>query len=187
LKAPITGVIVASHVTPGEFIKPEKLLFQIVDSSRVWVEADVYEMDLALVEDANRAVILSEAYPNERFVGNLVFVGQKLDPASRTVKTVFEVENRGTRLRDGMFVSVSIETKTRETGPMFPKSAVVKEGGQDVVYVKTAPETFIARSVEIKGVWGNQVMTASGVKAGDLVVVQGMYQVRTSGNRDDRN
>lgn len=183
IKAPISGVVVASHVTPGEYIKPEKQLFDILDTSSVWVQADVYERDLPLVEDAHRAFISSEAYPEQEFLGELVFVGQRIDPTSRTVKVVFVVENKEGRLRDGMFVKVLIETQRKETGTMFPKAAVVNEGGQSMVYVKTAPETFVARPVEIKGVWGDRVMTATGVNPGDILVVQGMYQIRSSAKR----
>ena len=178
--APISGVIVASHVTPGEFIESQKLLIEILDNSSVWVEADVYEMDLAIVEDAGRAEIISEAYPAERFEGALNFVGQRIDPDTRTIKSVFTVENPEGRLRDGMFVNVRIETKTVKTGVMFPRAAVTNEGGRDVVYVKIAPETFVARLVTKEGTWGDQVMVTEGVEDGEIVVIQGMYQIRTS-------
>lgn len=180
VKAPISGVIVASHVTPGENIEPQKLLFEIIDPSRVWVEAEVYEMDLALFEHAKRAEIVSEAYPSERFIGKLSFMGQQLDPGSRTVKAVFEVDNPAGHLRQGMFVTVYIETETQETGPMLPEAGIVNVGGQKVVYVKVGPETFVGRVVEIKGFWGDKAMVSSGLNAGEIVVIQGMYQVRTS-------
>ena len=182
LKAPISGVIVAAHVTPGEYVKPEKLLFEIVNTKSIWVEADIYETDLALVEKARRALIHSEAYPNEKLMGTLAFIGQRLDPNSRTIKAVFNVKNDHNRLREGMFVDVLIETQIQETGLMFSKSAVVNERGRKVIYVKTAPETFVARPVEIIGLWGDLVMASAGVQEGDIVVVQGMYQVRSSAN-----
>lgn len=178
--APISGVIVASHVTPGEFIESKKLLIEILDNSSVWVEADIYEMDLSIVEDAGRAEIISEAYPAERFEGALNFVGQRINPDTRTIKSVFTVENPEGRLRDGMFVNVRIETKTVKTGVMFPRAAVTNEGGRDVVYVKIAPETFVARLVTKEGTWGDQVMVTEGVEDGEIVVIQGMYQIRTS-------
>ena len=127
IRAPISGVIVKSHVTPGEFIESQKLLLRIVDNSSVWIEADIYEMDLALVEDANRAEIVSEAYPTERFSGALKFVGQRVNPDTRTIKAVFTVENPDGQLRDGMFVNVRIETKTVKTGIMFPRAALTND------------------------------------------------------------
>ena len=183
LKSPISGIVVAAHVTPGEYVKPEKLLFEIVDISRIWVEAEIYEIDLAIVGKARQALIISEAYPNEKLIGTLAFIGRRLDPNSRTIKAVFNVKNDHNRLREGMFVDVSIETQIQETGLMFSKSAVVNESGRKVVYVKTAPETFIARPVEITGLWEDRVMVSAGVKEGDIVVVQGMYQVRSSANK----
>lgn len=180
IKAPISGVIAASHVTPGEFIEPQKLLFEIIDSSQVWVEAKVYEMDLPLVEDAVRAKIVCQVYPDQDLSGKLSFISQRSDPGSRTVKTVFDVVNVLGCLREGMFVTVYIETAIKETGPMLPKAAIVNTGGQSVVYVKVGPETFVPRAVEVKGIWGENAMVASGLSPGEIVVVQGTYQVRTS-------
>lgn len=180
IKAPIDGVIAASHVTSGEFIEPQKLLFEIIDASKVWVEADIYEMDLPLVDDATHAKIVCEVYPEQELTGTLSFIGQRSDPRTRTVKTVFDVVNVVGCLREGMFVTVYIETDTQETGPMLPKAGIVNVGGQKVVYVKVGPETFVARAVEIKGIWGENAMVTSGLNPGEIVVVQGMYQVRTS-------
>jgi len=181
IEAPLDGVIVAAHVTQGEFVEPQKLLFEILDPATVWLEADVYEMDLQLVEDASRAEIVSEAYPADRFTGTVAFIDRRLDKDARTIKTVFEVENTGGKLREGMFANVLIETKATESGTLIPKAGVVNIGGENVVYVKSSPETFVARRVEVLGTWGDNVMLSSGVEAGEIVVVQGMYQVRTSG------
>jgi RND family efflux transporter MFP subunit len=182
IKAPISGVIVSSHATLGEFVNPGKRLFEIVDNSHVLIEADVFEMDLALVEDAEKARVISEAYPDRKFFGKLQYIGQNLDPLSRTVKVYFAVANPEGQLREGMFVRVLIETKTREEGVMIPKTAVVNERGQKVVYIKASTLTFVARAIEIKGVWGDSVMV-TGIEPGDIVVVQGMYQVRTSAKK----
>lgn len=61
LASPIDGVISAADIAPGGFIEPAKMLFEIIDPSFVWVEADIYEMDLATVQDAKSAVVLSDA------------------------------------------------------------------------------------------------------------------------------
>lgn len=63
---------------------------------------------------------------------------------------------------------------------MLPEAGIVNVGGQKVVYVKVGPETFVGRVVEIKGFWGDKAMVSSGLNAGEIVVIQGMYQVRTS-------
>ncbi len=180
IRAPIAGIINSSHVTLGEFVEMQKMLFEITDNSTVYVEAEIYEMDLGQVEQTSHAQIISQAYPEIRFDGSLKFVSQKMDPATRTIKAVFEVENPEGRLRENMFVDVYMETRQEESGTVLSKSALVNQGGKTVVYVKTAAESFVARGVKIIGTWGDQVMLSEGVESGEIVVIQGMYQVRTS-------
>lgn len=181
IKAPLTGVITSSHATIGEFVSPEKMLYEIMDNSIVWIEVDVFEMEFTLVEEADRAEIITEAYPGKIFKGKIQYIGQKLHSQSRTVKAYFTVANPKGQLREGMFIQAFVESKNKVKGVMFPKSALLNVGDQKIVYVKTSPETFIAKAVELKGVWGNQVIVGSGVEPGDLVVIQGTYQVKTSG------
>lgn len=180
IRSPLSGLVVASHVTPGEFADPQKVLYEIVDPTHMHVEADIYEADLAAASRASTAQIRTQAWPDRSLTGALRFIGQRLAPHTRTVKAYFDVDNREGLLREGMFVDVYIESEGTRTGVIIPKGAVVNNGGQQLVYVKTAPETFIARPVEIVGTWDTRVMLAQGVTAGEIVVVQGTYQIRAS-------
>lgn len=180
LSSPIDGVIATADIAPGEYIEPAKMLFELIDPSVVWVEADIYELDLAAVQDAEKAVVLADAYPQSRFEGSLVFLGSTVSRESRTVKAVFGVDNGGGLLKAGMAVDVLIESKQTRTGLMVPTAAIVNEGGRTLVYVKTAPELFTARPVTTRGQWDSEVMIEEGLEAGDVVAVSGLYQIRMS-------
>jgi len=180
IRSPLDGVIITSHATPGEYVEPAKLLYEVVNPDHVHVEADIYESDLAVLTEASKALIRSDAYPDVRFEGDLHFVSSRLEQDTRTVPAHFHVDNHDRLLRDGMFVTVEIETDKTETGVMVPKSSVVNNQGVNMVYVKTSPETFVSRQVHVVGTWGDRIMVSSGVEPEDIVVVQGMYQVRAS-------
>ncbi len=178
LTSPIDGVIDTADIAPGEYIEPAKMLFELIDTSVVWVEADIYELNLAAVQQAERAVILSDAYPQERFEGLLVYIGSTVSPDTRTVKAVFSVDNREGLLRAGMAMDVFIESKQVRTGLMVQKAAIVNESGRTLVYVKTAPEVFTARPVTAYGQRDSEILVTEGLQDGNIVAVTGLYQIR---------
>lgn len=184
LRAPLDGVIAETHVTLGEFVRQEKQLYHIVDLSSVLVEADVFENAIAEVSRATGARIVVEAYPDQIFSGKLISIGTTIDPQTRTLKVIFSVPNPNLKLVAEMFADVLIETGESFEGLTLPKSALVNQDGQSVVYTKISGEQFVARPVVVAERFMDRVRlaesSATALKEGDRIVVQGMYQIRMS-------
>ena len=148
------------------------------------VEAQVFENAIALVSHATSAKVIVEAYPDETFTGELVSIGTAIDPQTRTLKVLFSVPNPAHKLVAEMFADVFIETGESSEGLTIPKTAVTNQDGQSVVYVKVSGEEFVARPVVSAERFKDRVKlapeSAASFKEGDRVVVQGMYQIRTS-------
>ncbi len=177
--APIDGVIAEADVAVGEQVAPEKKLFTIIDSSTLWVEAEVFESDLQRLEGAGSAAIRVEGYDTV-FAGSLFRMGQVVSPATRTVKAIFAVPNPDGRLRSGMFADVAIGAGGRTRSLVVPDDAVVEEGGRRFVFVHTTPEEFVRREVVLGARDGDVWAVRSGLEKGERVVVQGTYQLRTA-------
>lgn len=182
--APLDGIIAETHATLGEYIRPEKELFHIIDLSEILVEAEVFEDAISLVSHATSAKIIVEAFPDDSFTGKLVSIGTTIDPQTRTLRVLFSVPNPDRKLVAEMFADVFIETGNSLEGLTIPKTALLNQDGQMVVYVKISGEQFIARPVVIAERFKDRVKLAqdseTSFKEGDRVVVQGMYQVRMS-------
>lgn len=178
--APISGVVTEVNFTAGEWVEQGKKLLTIVDSAVVWVEAGIFENDLPAIAGANQAFIKSKTYPDREYRGGLVTLGKVLDPETRSVKAVFEVASPDEKLLPGMFVDVSIETRASEEALAVPESAVLDKDGQRVAFVKTGPESFTVRAVEIGNRYGGLLSIKSGLLEGDRVVVTGNYQLLTT-------
>jgi|GEM_PF-919220 len=189
MKAPLDGVIAETHVTLGEFVRLEKELYHIVNLSEVLVEADVFENSISRVSQATYAKVIVEAYPNEIFTGKLVSTGTTIDPQTRTLKVLFLVPNPELKLVAQMFADVFIETGESFEGMTIPKTALVNQDGQWVIYVKTSGEQFVARPVVVAERYMDSVLlspdSALSIKEGDRVVVQGMYQIRMSASKPE--
>jgi membrane fusion protein, heavy metal efflux system len=173
LTAPIDGVLVEARATVGEQVDPSRPLFTVLDASVLWVEARVFENDVARVEAATGALVHSQAYEGQHFPARLYHVGQVVDEGSRSVRVLFEVDNGQGRLRPGMFVDVAIGAGGHQQLLAVPEASVVEEEGRAFVFVHTAPETFERREVVLGIRDGEWRAVRRGLKEGERVVVRG--------------
>ncbi|MBZ4415329.1 efflux RND transporter periplasmic adaptor subunit [Myxococcus sp. RHSTA-1-4] len=178
LVAPIDGVLVEARASVGEQVDPARPLFAVLDASVVWVEARVYEGDVARVESASGALVGTPAYEGQHFAARLHHVGQMVDESTRSVRVLFEVDNREGRLRPGMFVDVAIGQGGRRDALAVPGPAVVEEEGRAFVFVHTAAEAFELRPVVLGGRDGEWREVRQGLRAGERVVVGGVAALR---------
>lgn len=178
--APIGGYITESHAIVGEYVSPEKQLFEIINVDEVFVGADVFETDLPKVQGATQARITLEAYPNESFIGTLHSIGQEIDPRTRSAHVLFALSNPEGKLRGGMFANIEIETGGEREVLTIPKSALFSRDGVRQVFKKVGPETFMAQPVQTVEFRADFVVVEGNITPGDLVATSGLYQVRMS-------
>jgi membrane fusion protein, heavy metal efflux system len=186
VRAPFGGTVVAREATVGELVSPAETLFTVADLSQVWLWIDLYERDLAHVAPGDRVEVRLDARPDERFAGELAYVAAEVDPESRTVRARVDLANPGGRLKPGMFARVSLAAG-REPVPVLavPRSAVQRDGAESIVFVRTAPGRFERREVEIGRTTDDLVEILGGVAAGDQVVVEGAFLLRSQASADE--
>ncbi|MBI4481278.1 MAG: efflux RND transporter periplasmic adaptor subunit [Acidobacteria bacterium] len=180
--APISGVITDIHFTPGEVNLTDefKKLFTIVDLSRVWVQAWVFERDLEEVIGTRQATVRTPAYPDLEWAGAFQATGAEVHRDDRTVQVIFEVQNPGERLKLGMAVNVSIQKGSPRKVFLLPLSAVLQSNGQNFVYRVASPQAYEASEVQLGQRRGDHVEVLSGLSAGDEVVVEGAFEVQAA-------
>ncbi|HLG28906.1 MAG TPA: efflux RND transporter periplasmic adaptor subunit, partial [Candidatus Brocadiales bacterium] len=103
--APFDGTVIEKHAVIGERVDPSVGLFRVADLSRLWVWFDVYEKDLAKVQNGQTVSLLALAYPDEKFEGEITYVGNMVSEKTRTTKVQAEVDNAEGKLKPGMFVT----------------------------------------------------------------------------------
>ena len=173
LVAPMAGSIIDLGVAPGEYWNdPTAAMMTVADLKTVWVSASVPEKDMSLVAKDQPVAVVFAAYPAETFTGKVLFVSDVLDPATRRTKVVIAFDNPGTRLRPGMFASVTFYAPVQKV-PVVPTSALVLKDDETRVFVETAPWTFEAHAVDIGFQQGSEATLTRGVKIGDHIVVRG--------------
>jgi RND family efflux transporter MFP subunit len=185
LTSPVGGIVTEVLATSGQQVDAGAELVRIVDLSSVYVEARVFEGHLEAIRGLSAATFTVSGQPDVVYRigdgnGRLVSIGSIVDPATRTLPVVFEVPNPGNQLRDGQFIDVTIDTTDAIPALAIPRLAVVSDQGQTYVYVHTGGESFERRPITIGGEGQEYVAVTSGLKAGDAVVVEGLYQLRAT-------
>lgn len=180
LRAPIDGVLADVDVSPGELVEPGRRAFLIVDPAVLWVEAKVYEADLGRMTSKASANVVVDAYPAQQFRGELLAVGEVVDPDTRTVKALFRVENPERRLKLGMFAHVQIGAGAASDVLVVPESAVIDVDGRRLVFVHTAPEEFQSREIAVGRRDGDKIEVRAGLAPGDRVVISGLLSLKNA-------
>lgn len=171
LRSPIAGRVVELHVAPGEYhADPTDVLMTIADLQTVWVTASIQEKDIRRVTQDAQADVTLTAYPGEHWTGNVSFVGEILDPDTRTLEVRVPLGNADRRLRPGMFASVRF-AETVEQVLRVPSTAVILIGDANFVFVETRPWEFARRRVELGDSVGDTSIVTSGLRSGERVVV----------------
>ncbi len=114
IHAPIGGTVIHKNAFEGKYVQEGENLFQIADLSRLWMEAEIYEHDLAHVSVGQHVEMSTQAFPGETFHGEVAFIEPVVDPRTRSVKARVDVPNQQRRLKPGMYMNAVISVHVHE-------------------------------------------------------------------------
>jgi len=172
VRSPVSGRVVDFAVAPGEFHNDQNaVLMTIADLSTVWVTANVQEKDVRRVQQGQDATAVFTAYPGESFSGKVLFVGDLLDPDSRTIKVRVAFPNQGGRLKPGMFSTVTFTSRALPE-VVVETTALVLMGDKSFVFVEKAPWVFQRRAVLTGQTQGAFSVITGNLEAGTPVVME---------------
>jgi cobalt-zinc-cadmium efflux system membrane fusion protein len=183
LRAPIPGEVIARNVNPGAEVQGQYSggaaieLFTIGELDRVWVVADVYEVDIPKVKKGAVVSVKVVSYPDRSFQGSVDWISGALDPASHTAKVRCSIQNPRRELRPEMYATASIALEDVRALAL-PRSAILRLGDRTVVFVEKGQTPkglleFEPRNVTLRDVGSDFVAVTDGVKAGEKVVTSG--------------
>jgi membrane fusion protein, heavy metal efflux system len=163
LRASIAGTVVERNILVGQEVRADATspLLTISDLGTVWVLADLYEQDLALVTPGASIRVRVPAYSGEAFAGRVDHVGDVVDPMSHTVKLRCVVPNPGNRLKPEMFARIELTSTGDKKAILLPSRAILTDSQHTRVIVETGPE--------VEG----KVRVLGGLKPGEKVVTDG--------------
>lgn len=177
LYSPSSGYVMEKTVLKGQKIMENDALMVIVDLSRVWGEADIYESDIPYIRTGMPAELTLSYWPGKVFKGRITFISPFLDPEARTLKARIEIPNSDLVLKPNMFADAKINYAIGERIAV-PESAVMRTGTRDYVFIAGDHDLIIPYIVKIGARSGDGYYEViSGLKKGERVVISANFLV----------
>jgi HlyD family secretion protein len=174
--SPITGLVAARNVDPGELVSSGMPAFVVIDVSSVTAETSVEEGMVEKIHKGQAVPISVDAAGSESLSGIVDTISPAADSRTQGYIVKVKITNPGTALRSGMFARVSFPVESRQDVIVVPNSAVMTETGVDYVYtvVQKDGENVIKKTAIRTGISDETVTEISGgLEKGTLVVTEG--------------
>ena len=173
ITAPISGKVADREVTIGQtFNDAGGKLMTIVNDSRLFATANIYEKDLGRVKTGQRVTLKVASMLDRTFSGRISRIGTAVEGETRIVPVQAEIENSSGQLKPGMFAELEVLTdQTSSAISAIPTSAVVDANGKKVVYVQNG-NAYQTVEVTLGQTSGDMVEVKSGLFEGDMIVTQ---------------
>jgi cobalt-zinc-cadmium efflux system membrane fusion protein len=180
--APFAGRIIGRKLTRGEVVETTENLFVIADLSQVWVQANIPEKDIPFVHSIHatggtQAEV--RVYPGEVFKGTITYVGDVLDPSTRTMQLRLELPNGDGRLKPEMFATVRLFSEAQPDRLFVPEAALQRDQGKTFVFVQRTATEYEAREVQIGESNGTHTSILTGLTEGESVVTHGAFVLKS--------
>jgi len=180
--SPVAGTVVEKMAVEGMRYQPGETLFRIVDTSTMWVLAEVYEQDLAFVKVGDMAKVTVNTWPDRSFPGRVTFIYPSVGKESRTAKLRIEVANPGGLLRADMAATVEIEAPIAGRWVAVPDSAVIDSGKRQIVLVERGEGRYEPRPVKLGARVPGYVQVLDGLKPGERIVTSATFLIDAESN-----
>ena len=183
LRAPFDGRVIMRKITRGEVVEMQQKLFTVADLSDVWVVGNVPEKDVQFIRKDQKVNVIVSAYPHAIIPGTITYVGDVLDPATRTMRLRVTVLNPNRLLKPEMFATVLVYASPTPDALTVPLEAVQNGPTGRMVFVQRGTNDFEVRTVKVGSEQGEVVTVLEGVSVGEQVVTKGSFVLKSEMER----
>jgi membrane fusion protein, multidrug efflux system len=178
ITAPFSGIVGARQISPGQVISRSLPLTWLVDLDTVKVEVEVPEKYLRQLSLGQSMEFSVAAYPDDKFRGDVYFISPQIEESTRTALVKARISNAEHKLRGGMFASLDLTLKLRDSAIVIPEPALMSNGDRFSVFVVDASGLAQVRPVDVGFRLPGRVEILKGLSAGEKVVVEGLQKLR---------
>ncbi len=173
--APQGGAVDHLTIREGFYVQPGTTILSIGSLNQVWVEAEVFERQAALVAVGSEVAMTSGYVPGRVWRGRVDYVYPELDSKTRTLRVRLKFKNMDHVLKPNMFTQVVITPPEAKKAVIMVKEALIRTGSQDRVVLALGEGRYKSISVKVGRVGGSVVEILSGLVVGDRVVSSGQF------------
>ena len=174
--SPMTGYITDRKAFPQVKVMPDTDLYTIVDLSRVWIMADVFEYEAPNIHVGETARVSLQALPGKSFSARIDYLQPEVDPMTRTLKVRLNMDNPGVMLKPDMYADVEFRVNI-PSKLTVPADAVLNAGERKTVFVDRGNGYFEPRQVKTGEREGDRIQILSGLSQGERIVTSGNFLI----------
>jgi len=179
--ASFPGIAGGRQVSPGQVISKNTTITWVVDLDRLKAEFGVPERFLGQLRLGQKIQLLLAAFPAEKFVGEVYFIGPQVDPGTRTALIRAYVSNQELKLKPGMFANLDLALRVKDDAVVVPEPALMPIGDRVTVLVVDKDQIAQLRPVKVGMRTAGMAEILSGINSGDVVIVEGTQKARPGG------
>lgn len=181
--APQSGVIDALKTREGFYVQPGNTLMSIGKLEQVWVEAEVFERDAALIKSGQSVTMTLDYLPGRSWPGKVDYVYPSLDAKTRTLRVRLKFDNRERLLKPNMFAKVTIHADAQENALLVPREAVIRTGDQDRVVLVMGEGQYKSVAVKIGRISDDVIEILDGLNGDDRVVTSAQFLIDSESSK----
>lgn len=131
--SPIEGYVENVNIKVGQFVQPQREMFEIVNTEHVHADLMVFEKDVSKVREGQTVEFNIEALPDSNLKAKIYSVGKTFEKNPKAVHVHAEIENKQGRLFPGMYLTAKIATSEKKV-PAVPEEAIITENGESYIF-----------------------------------------------------
>ena len=174
--SPVDGFVTKREVYEKMYLQPETELYELVDLSTVWVNAEIYEFEVPYVKEGQPATMSLSYFPGRTYTGKVAYIYPTVDPTTRTVKVRLEFSNPDFDLKPDMFAEAQLNI-SYGTQIFVPQEALLDAGTEQIVFVALGDGYFEPRKVQLGARLDGRVIVLFGLKPGERIVTSGNFLI----------
>ena len=176
--APMDGFVLEKMVVQGQMVDPGMKIYRLADLGLVWVQAQIYEQDLAYLKLGQEATVTLSYLPDREFRGRVTYIYPNVDEKTRTARVRMEFHNPGYFLKPGMFATVQVASELDPSVLLVPDMAILRSGEKNTVFVALEAGKFEPRAITLGPQAENGMyQVLSGLKDGEQIVTSGQFML----------
>jgi RND family efflux transporter MFP subunit len=171
-------------VVEGQMVEAGMRLFRLADLRTVWVQAEIYERDLAYIKLGQEATVTLSYLGDRQLPGRVAYIYPNVDEKTRTARVRMEFDNPGYFLKPGMFATVQVSAELEPSVLLVPDMAILRSGEKTTVFVALDGGKFDPRTVTLGPAAENdEYQILSGLAEGERIVTSGQFMLDSESRR----
>ena len=181
LKSLVNGTIIEKHITLGESLKEDDIVYVVADLNTVWIDLTVYQKDISMIRVGQKVVVSGGEHTSES-EGTISYISPTVDEHTRTSLARVVLPNPNGHWRPGMFIEGTIRLSTIEASVAVPRSAIITVEDRPSVFVM-GDNGFVPREVEIGVSDENHAEILKGLEPGERYAARNILPLKAELNR----